>query len=320
MTPTLEDLRAEYETNRIGPLILGEVERAVRGIVPRYDPMIYAGSASWDDAEEDVVQGVVTDLLLGEGQLDYIMATALTLDDVRNLLRFQVRRYLARNRRRTVVDNLLDRAKEVLRAPPYVEVALGRFGLPGRADPRPPTEAELRAAARAAALVPRLPPSGGERAPSVYSAEAFAVLMQAVVAALPMGVSLSELGKILEHILTDWLASLLYDLEEGWDQVAEPLDPQEQALSRRAAEEVIERCPPEQLLILRRKLEGVSDEEIARELGVSRPTVHARKRAAFGTLKDILGGLSVRAQEDAMARLSLQLAALRAPGPGGTRA
>ncbi len=300
--------------------MLAEVSRAVRSVTPRYDPTIYAGAASWEGAEEDVVQGVVTDLLLGEGQLDYMMATALTIDDVRNLLRFQIRRYLARNRRRTVVDNLLDRAKVLLQAPPYVEVSPGRFGLPGGPDPRPPTETELRAAARAAALVPRLRPSGGDRAPTVYSTEALTALLRAVATALPSGFSLSELGKILEEVLTDWLASLLYDLEEARYLVSEPLDPQEEVLSRRAALEVMQRCPEEHLLILRRKLEGVSDEEIARELGVSRPTVHARKREAFDTLKDILGGLSPRAQEEAIGRLLSHLATLPAPGSGGTHA
>jgi hypothetical protein len=79
-------------------------------------------TASWDDAEQDVVQSVVLDLLLAEGQLDYLMATAVEFSDFQNILTFQVRRYLARQRRRTVIDNLLDRAKEVLTVRKYSEV------------------------------------------------------------------------------------------------------------------------------------------------------------------------------------------------------
>src|ERR1700758_4228802 len=111
---TLAELRVEYKASFVGPKILGEVSEVVRGTVRRYDPEVYGGSASWDDVEEDAVQSVVEDLLLREGQLDYLMATALRLEDFRNLLRFQVRRYLARKRRRNVIDNLLDRSKELL--------------------------------------------------------------------------------------------------------------------------------------------------------------------------------------------------------------
>src|SRR5438128_2873924 len=108
---TLPEFREEYESVRIGPKILAYVQEVVSGIVRggRYDPQIYAGSANWGDAEDDVLQGVVTEILIQEGQLDFLMATAATLDDFRNLLTRQVRRYLARRRRRSVIDNLLDR-------------------------------------------------------------------------------------------------------------------------------------------------------------------------------------------------------------------
>lgn len=317
MATTLDQLREEYRAERIGTAILDEVRRAVRGVVRRYDPSTYGGSASWDDAEEDVIQGVVVDLLLAEGQLDYMMATALTLDDFRNLLRFQVRRYLARNRRRTVVDNLLDRAKELLGKPPYEEVAPGRYGFPGGADPRPPTDAELQAAARAAALVPRVFPAKGDRAPVVYTGDALAALVEAVSRSLPAGFSLSELGKILEMVLTDWVASFLSEFEEVHRLEDERLGPEEEAASRSAMEEILERCSPEQLMIIRRKLEGASDEDIARELGVSRPTVHARKQTAFDVLRDILGELGDGPQREAIAMLSMHLATLPPGSLGG---
>ncbi len=320
MATTLDELREEYRAERIGPAILDEVRRAVHDVVRRYDPAIYGGSASWDHAEEDVTQGVVVDLLLAEGQLDYIMATALTLDDVRNLLRFQVRRYLTRNRRRTVVDNLLDRAKRLLAKPPYEEVAPGRYGFPGDADPRPPTDAELQAAARAAALVPRVSPPKGERAPVVYTGEALAALVEAVARSLPAGFSPSELGKILEIVLTDWVASFLYEFEDVHRREEERPGPEEEVASRAAMEEIVERCSPEQLLIIRRKLEGASDEDIARELGVSRPTVHAKKQAAFDALRDILGGLGDGPQREAIAMLSMRLATLPPGSLGGADA
>src|SRR5260370_6664343 len=110
---TLVELREEYRSVRIGEKILEEVRQTVHQVCRRYDPQIYGGAASWDDAEGDLVQSVVLDLLIGEGQLDYLMATAVEIGDFQNLLKYQVRRYIARKRRRTVIDNVIDRAKAI---------------------------------------------------------------------------------------------------------------------------------------------------------------------------------------------------------------
>lgn len=320
MANDLDELRREYDERGIGPAIFDEVRRAVGAVVHRYDPMVYAGASTWEDAMEDVVQGVIVDVLIQEGQLDYIMATAGTIEDVRNLLRFQVKRYLAKGRRRTVVDNLLDRCKERLRASPFRVIDGGppeRYGLEdGGVDPRAPTDEELHAAARAAALVPRTRPSAGDRAPAVYTREALDALLEAVARSLPSGFSLSELGTILEMVLTDWVAGFLYDFEggEGPEEVA--LGPEEEAMSAAAIEQILEQCSEEQLLILRRKLEDVADEAIARELGVSRPTVHARKQEVLGTMRDVLRDVPERVQKEVMDRLSMHLVRLGTTGGG----
>src|SRR5687767_130201 len=112
-------LRDEFTELVVGPLILAEVQRAVDFAVRRYDPVIYADAQNWTQGRDDLVQDVVTTVLLHERQLDYLFETASDLDGFRALLYRQVRRLLARRRQRTVVDNLLDRIRDAVSAPPY---------------------------------------------------------------------------------------------------------------------------------------------------------------------------------------------------------
>src|ERR1700737_1438512 len=108
---TWTELLHEYESERIGVGILELVTKGV-GKVGRegYDPQIYGRVVRWEDGIEDVVQEVVVRLLLDEGQLDYIMAVSRDEGDFQRLLQWQIRRFLARRRQRTIIDNLLDRS------------------------------------------------------------------------------------------------------------------------------------------------------------------------------------------------------------------
>jgi hypothetical protein len=113
----LDALRAEYSDPKIviGELIYRRTQNVVRSLLSRRDPAVYARGLAGSDAAADVLQDFVIDVLIGEGQLDYVFTVALTIDDFDRLLRFQARRYLARTRVRTVVDNLIDRSLAVLR-------------------------------------------------------------------------------------------------------------------------------------------------------------------------------------------------------------
>ena len=112
---SISDLRSEYEREVIGLAILAEVRRACASRARKYPPVVYARSTTWnDDAIDDLVQDVITRRLLGKRQLDYLFDMGRTIDAWRALLDRQVRITLARRRVRTVVDNLLDRAKRLL--------------------------------------------------------------------------------------------------------------------------------------------------------------------------------------------------------------
>jgi AraC-like DNA-binding protein len=316
---TLAELREEYRSDRVGPKILNEVRSLVRDVVHRYDPQVYGGASSWDDAEDDIVQSVVVDLLLREGQLDYLMATAAELSDFRNLLRFQVKRYLARKRRRSVIDNLLDRAKELLEAERFDRSGTGeatRYWIRGATvERREPTEEELVAAARSVGHVPRIRSTGSERAPVVYSRDDLETVLQAIGGSLATPFSLGDVARVLELVLTDWVASILYELEGGI-QPSPSLGPEEETLAEQAARQILDRCTTEQLVVLRNKLENVADQDIARQLGMSRPTVSARKQEMFDVMRAALSDLPDHVQAAVMDRVAVRLALLHSGANG----
>jgi hypothetical protein len=310
---TLAELRDEYASVRIGPKIYAEVGHVVRAVARRHDPNIYAGAASWDDAEEETLHNVIKDVLLLERQLDYLMATALTLDDFKNLLRRQVRRYLARRRQRSVIDNLLDRCKPLLGDESFEHLD-GRTGRRYRLRGRPPSSAEpsdeeLLAAARSASIVPRVRFTSQERAPVVYSRDSLLVLLKIVANSLPATFAVRDIDKVFRLLLTDWVTSFLMEYEEDQSRLSETiLSPEDEVIVTEAVAEIVARCNREHLLILWRKLENRPDQAIAEELDISRPTVIVRKREVFKIVEDALDDVPTQVHSVVMDRLSLRVA------------
>ena len=291
-----QDIRAEFSAERIGLKILAEVGRAVDLAVRRYDPVIYAKASNWDDAREDLVQDVVLRVLLEDRQLDYLMTVSRGIDDFRALLFRQVRRLLARRRQRSVVDNLLDRMRPHLEGDEFettTRSGVTVFRAAGaQVEPRRPVDAEIWRAAVRVSLVPTTRFRSGERAPEVYSPAALATVVNAIADSLPCEFGLTDVDRILRLTLTDWIPSFL-DGDEESDVVPDyALQPEEETLVRDTATRILDACSEEQLLILTMKLEGLADDAVAREIGVSRPTLANRKEVVWRILETELRDLS----------------------------
>ena len=257
---TWDDLRHEYRSEIIGELILVEVETAVHSVTRRFDSTEFAGVGTWRDAVDDVVQEAVTGLLLGDGQLDYMMSVCDGIDGFRRLMNVQVRRALTRNRSRTVIDNLVDRARIVLRQSPFTAMGVGtraeRYAL-GDFKNRRPTEGEIRGAALLAALVPRVGVGASERAPIVYADEHLRLLLKVVGEALPTWFELGDLDAILRSVLTDLYATVLEYLDEVQQMPTGTATVEDEVIVGDTVKEIQRQLTEMQRFVLLGKLAGV---------------------------------------------------------------
>lgn len=217
----LERLREEYLSQGVGPLFLGEVRASAHGIVGRYNAAVYSEVGNWRHGFEDLVQDVVADSLLRDRQAQYMLVVAVTIDDLRRLLGRQVRRRLARRRTRTVVDNILDRARPILAAPPFERRLRHQqvtFCLAASVvDDRAATFRELRAGAQALRSVPQRGAPGGERAPMVYSTADLRRALRRLATVLPVAFTVGELDRALRLALPHFLPGVLDpDAHGGW--------------------------------------------------------------------------------------------------------
>lgn len=302
-------LRREYEQEVIGPGLLREVHRASQARAQKYPPAIYGLSSSWDkEAIEDLVQDVVVERLLGEFQIDYLFDVARTLSDWRALLDRQVGITLARRRVRTVVDNLLDRAKRALRK--NDEVVTSKFSRrtvftlrESSQSYQPLTDQQIRRIVEIVRVVPRLRPGRAERSPSLYGKKDFEILLHSVLQEAEGGVTVRDLGMIFEEVFTDWVPAVLELDEEG--SYSESEIPEIAVEIQETAKQIIGKMTKEDAIIIHGRLAGLPDVEIARLLDISRPTFIKRRNILFN---DIIRPLASNLDEEGQDALIEQIA------------
>jgi hypothetical protein len=310
----LDDLRAEHARERIGPLWLAAVKTVCQGVVRQYPPTIYSAAPTWRDGLEDLVQEVVTNALLRDAQVEYILDVALTTEDVRRLLRRQVRHVLSRGRRRTVVDQLLARSVRLLEREPFAVVDEGpprAWSLDGDSQSRQ----NFREAVGIVRSAARVPHHGVERAPSIFTTGTLSAILQAI-ATIHNPLSRHDLARILELGLTPFLPDVLFPRDSPL-RGASLLDPEDEVQVSECVASVVDELSEEQIGLLRAKLLGRSDTDVAAELGVSRPTAATRKRVVLEVLEAVLTDLRPELRDAALDRLSVRLLLPQVEDGGG---
>jgi hypothetical protein len=314
---TFRELRREYEHETIGRGVLGRIVDLVEAVCWRYPPTVYSeiGGDEWtDEARDALVQDFVTRTLIESGQLDYAMSQARSMADFDRIVRFQVARHLRHHRRRTVVDNLMNRVRTILLSDPY-EALSGkpdRFRLAGSdVEDRPPSERELNSAVRAVALVPREVANPLERGPRVYAAEDLERLVRTLLTRLPCTVRLDDFREVLNRVLTELVPGDLLPLREdsfeedsvegaAWTLANErraagaagglmarpELSPEESFTVLSAARDILSGLGEVERTLLQMKLAGASDGAVAATVSMSRPTVAGRKKAVLERIQE----------------------------------
>ena len=178
------------------------------------------------------------------------------------------------------------------------------------------SEAAARTVAARLAELPIIRAEPTLRAPAVYSEASLRTILAEMAAAVPCAVGAGDLDRVLSQLLTSWLPCFLKEAEATVaNAAAEGLSAEDLAIVEEATMAILTGCESGQLEILRLKLAGRSDEHIAESLGLSRPTVSKRKRAAMGRLEDSLTGLDQPLRLAVLDELGVRLEAAR----GGLR-
>ncbi|MGV0874957.1 helix-turn-helix transcriptional regulator [Mycolicibacterium sp. XJ879] len=302
-----DDLVHEHRIEGIGELWVAEVERMCRIVANRYAPQTYSGTAKWDDAaREDLLQDVV-EHLLRKRQIEYICTVAHDLDSIRRLLWRQTKFAVSSRRRsrRTVVDNLVDRAVQALVAPNY-ELSTDADGeawcrTDGRSPGSPPDSLQRHRLVTRLKELPRLPGESSERASPVWARAELEAAVADIAATYP-SVTRGLLDELFGEALTFLVPSELEANEEHFGLKSSP-GPEEAKVMKETVDQAVTALSAVERRVLIGKLRGDSDASLARLLQISRPTVDKYKREAFAQLQVALadvGNVSDDALMDAL--------------------
>lgn len=293
-TPSWADLLEEHRRDVLGPLWLALLEHTVRIVTPRYPPDVYSETGEWNDhARENLVQTVAVDQLLEQSQLAYIIATATSTETAAALLNRIVRRTLGHARRRTVIDNLLDRSRALRTTTPATGAGA--------------SSSSVLEAAREVARVPRLRIHSDERAPVIYSTEALQQILDITAHHLGDTFSERDLARILEHVLTSFLPSALVQGDARGADTSPELTPDQEAVVADVLSRLVSTMTPEQHTILALKLSDHSDHDVAARIGVSRPTAAKRFKDATSLIQTAVADLPPRLQDAVLGQLPTRL-------------
>ena len=312
---SFDELRRDCDRNGgIGPLFWESLVGVCGRVARRYPPAVYNGGEQWsEESLRDLAQEVTLQRLLGENQLAYVMDLATDEDSLARLLAFQVRRVLAHRRSTTVVDRLLRRIETELAGDRYELVKFGsdRFvrvqGM--ERAPQPLGDEDLRRAVALIADIPRIPSNpAGERESKVYSAEALRSLLERLIDDFE-GILVSDVRRILENALTAWLPTILREHEESSRTESTPELELQRSTMATLIDSVTAQLDTTQRLVLLGKSQDVSDGELARRIGRSRPWVADRKAEVLaiveeqliGELPEALHGEAIRSLLDHLA-------------------
>lgn len=282
----LEILIEEYERQGLGPRWLQEIQTAASRVVRKYSPSVYARSAAWDDeAVSDLVQDVV-ERILTKGQAEYVCDVANDFGHARALIYRQVRMTLIDRRQRTAVDNLFDRAVERLGEPPFEQVKKKprSWRIAGHSLEATPYTRRLTASL---AGLPRFPGNGTERASPIWTTETLTDALVLICSAV-CEVEELDLRKILDESLTVFATAEVVSDEAGSNDRSGELDPSDLIMANELIERLGAALTNEESTVLAGKWIGDSDGDIARRLGVSRPTAAKHKASAFTKIHDEL--------------------------------
>jgi len=282
-----KDLCAEYRKpdrngnpSRIGRGWLDLIFDVCSKIAPNYPPDVYNHGLVWDQsAIWDLVQDVVLKRLLGDAQIDYIVASVSTLSAARGLIGKHVRQVLAHRVIPNQRDNVAGRLYSLFeQRGESVKTGDGVGWLPPGSGwgPADPTDEAMGGAVGIIGSLPRLPNRGIDRLSPLFTTAVLESAVEPLWSALGVPVTLNLLRRILEQALTG-MTPVLFQLGEDIDRLEiSGLSTEEMVLVDDLAKGLVTALTAEQRQILV-NVQILTDAELAATLGVSRPTALKRR-------------------------------------------
>lgn len=296
-------LLAEHAADRIGETWVDELAAICGRIGPKYHSRVYADGSSWGpEALEDLLQDAVV-RLLSRGQIEFVVDSANDLGHLRALLTKQVRYTLVDRRRPTQIDNLLERSRRYFESAPFIASSSTptRWSLASAdgSDPfvesatqeRLPDDLVVERTALAGRLrrLPRLPAKGVERASPLWSKPTLLQALEDILTTLGP-TTFDDLRKIFVEGLTSVTVTEISDGDAGSLGTALSIGPDDEVEANEVLGQLLEGLSDEERAVLAGKFLGKTDADICQELGMSRPTVAARRASAAGRIQDLLSG------------------------------
>lgn len=310
-----DDLVAEHRAHRVGLLWLELVHSVTSRICRRYPGRVYgASSTAWsEDDIDDLVQEVVLHRLLVDGQIEYIVSSAASVNSARGIIGMHVKQALAGRVVPTQADRVAERLwKAFQRAgeeiPSAGEVTVRPVGTEWTVPIGP---YPVGTAVNVLSHLPRLPNRGEERLSPVFTKGTLEEAVQLIWHEAPIPVSLRIVREICERALTA-LVPTLFQLDEAMStrlQAAE-LSPEEDVVLRDTVETLLQSLDPQQREIVA-SIGVTSDAELARRLGVSRPTVIKRRQEIAARILEAVRHLDQPLQDLAVLQMQDALGAGR---------
>lgn len=311
----LERIRREFEQVMIGPIIYGRVEEVVKRLLRKRDPRIYAGGANDLNTEvKAVANEFAMKVLLAETapQLVYIIDHATNLSHFDALLTRQARKFIAARRVRDVPSNMVQRAIKRLREPPFFVVHEAgirtRFGLQGRTYPGSAghPSAEVRRAAAAAALVPKVRVTAEDRLPRMYDERGLVAVLTTLLEHSTDSVSVEELDLFFNELLTAWQSAQLVEVDERVTQARQP-SPESEHLIDETVNAILRSLDEGEQQFVLSFLSGDTDAALGEQLGIKRTAVIARRQKLAERLQPHFDDLSADDGREVLRRLGSAL-------------
>ena len=239
-------------------------------------------------------------------------------DSLSRLLAFQIRRVLAHRRSITIVDRLLARISRLDLEADFRLADLGsdRFLSPpgGGREPASLSESEVRRGSELIDPIPRLASSPeAERESKVYSRNDLKELVRLLVHEFN-GISLRDLGRILEITLTGWLPTILREHEKDHIDLSSPELEAQRSEMRTMINSFVTDISSSHRAVLLGKGQGLSDSELASRLDRSRPWIADRKQEVLEMVEtNVISGLPSDLHDEAAHLVLDGAAALECP-------